>query len=160
MQDWVESVNRLKSLLPQDVQETLDKHEAAGTVEDPEYQAAADKYNEQFTCRLTPLPEGFVEDNEWMANNSTVYHTMNGPTEFFITGSIKTFDVVSDLHGINVPTLLTNGKWDGAQDTVVKKFFWNIPKVKWVQFAEASHTPHYEETRRYMDTVGTFLTEM
>lgn len=76
MQDWMESVNQLKTLLPRDVQETLDKHEAAGTVEDPEYQAAAERYNEQFTCRVNPLPEGFVKDNEWIAKDSTVYHTM------------------------------------------------------------------------------------
>ena len=81
----------------------------------------------------------------------------NGPTEFFITGSIKDFDIVSDLHKINVPTLLTNGRWDGAQDGVVERFFWNIPKVRWAQFAIASHTPHYEETERYMEVVGTFL---
>lgn len=159
MQDWAEAANRLKLLLPKDVREVLDKHEAAGTVDSPEYHAASDKYNEEFTCRVKPMPEGFAKAFEWIAKDPTVYTTMNGPSEFFITGSLKNWDVVSDLHKINVPTLLTNGRWDGAQDSVMKKQFINIPKVKWVQFADSSHAPHYEETERYMDIIGSFLTE-
>ncbi|KAI0081479.1 proline-specific peptidase [Panus rudis PR-1116 ss-1] len=158
MQDWVDSANRLKRLLPQDVQDALDKHEAAGTIDDPEYEAASTKFNEFATCRVIPWPEGFVKDNEEIAKDPTVYHTMNGPTEFHITGSIKSFDITADLHKIIVPTLLTNGRWDGASDTVQKRFFLNIPKVKWVNFGNSSHTPHYEEPERYMDIVGTFLT--
>ncbi|KAK7691240.1 hypothetical protein QCA50_006343 [Cerrena zonata] len=159
MEDWEKAAGGLKALLPKDVQEVLNKHEAAGTVESPEYQAASDRYNEEFTCRVKPMPEGFVKSFQAIAQDPTVYMTMNGPSEFFISGTLKSFDITADLYRIDVPTLLTNGKWDGAQDSVMKRHFVSIPKVKWVTFAESSHAPHYEETGRYMDILGNYLTD-
>ena len=76
-----------------------------------------------------------------------------------MTGPLKDFDITSELHKINVPVLLTNGRYDGATDDVMKKLFVNIPKVKWVTFSESSHTAHIEETERYMQVVGDFLTQ-
>ncbi|TCD71646.1 hypothetical protein EIP91_007393 [Steccherinum ochraceum] len=157
MQDWMDAGAKLQKGLPEDVQATIEKHDAAGTTDNKEYQDAMDVFYARHICRVDPLPSGFVLDNEWMANDSTVYHTMNGPSEFHIKGSLKSFNITPELHKINVPTLVTNGRFDGAQDSVVAKFFCNIPKVKWVQFAESSHTPHYEEPQRYFQVVGDFL---
>lgn len=36
---------------------------------------------------------------------------------------------------ISVPTLLLNGAYDEAADSVIYPFFKLIPHVKWVQFA-------------------------
>lgn len=83
--------------------------------------------------------------------------TRNGPNEFHITGSLKTWSVIDDLYKINVPTLLLNGRYDEAQDTTVEPFFQHIPKVKWVQFAHSAHVPQLEETERFMEVVGNFL---
>lgn len=83
----------------------------------------------------------------------------NGPNEFTITGPLKHFNIIKDLHKITAETLLTNGRWDEAQDNILMPFFVHIPKVKWVQFADSSHTAHLEETERYLMVVGTFLTE-
>ncbi|THH29197.1 hypothetical protein EUX98_g4999 [Antrodiella citrinella] len=158
MQDWMDAGQKLQKGLPQDVQATISKHEAAGTTDSQDYEQVMEVFYSRHICRVQPLPSGFILDNEWMAQDNTVYHTMNGPSEFHIQGSLKTFDVVSELHKINVVTLVTNGRYDGAQDSVVKKFL-NIPKVKWVHFAESSHTPHYEEPERYFKIVGDFLTD-
>jgi pimeloyl-ACP methyl ester carboxylesterase len=65
--------------------------------------------------------------------------------------------MLADAHKISVPTLLTNGRYDEAQDSVVVPFFREIPHVKWVTFAESSHMPHWEERERYMEVVGRFL---
>jgi hypothetical protein len=50
-----------------------------------------------------------------------------------------------------------NGKYDGAQDSVIEPFFKYIEKVKWVRFAESSHFPQYEEPERYLKVVSDFL---
>lgn len=81
----------------------------------------------------------------------------NGPSEFHITGPLKDWSIVSDAHKINVPTLLLNGRYDEARDPVVAPFFREIPRVKWVTFAESSHMIHWEERERYMEVVGNFL---
>ncbi|KAK7435528.1 hypothetical protein VKT23_019650 [Stygiomarasmius scandens] len=94
---------------------------------------------------------------EKMEQDSTVYLTMNGPSEFFITGSLKDWSILDELHLISVPTLLTNGRKDEAQDSTVMPFFKGIPKVKWVTFEKSSHTPHLEETDRFLQVVENFL---
>lgn len=81
----------------------------------------------------------------------------NGPSEFHITGSLKHWSMISDAPKISVPTLLINGRYDEACDSVVAPWFSLIPRVRWVTFAESSHMPHLEERARYMELVGGFL---
>ena len=85
-------------------------------------------------------------------------HDRNGPNEFHFTGSLKDWSVVPELHNISVPTLMTNGRYDQAQDSVVGPLFREIPNVKWVQFAESGHMSHVEEPDRFLQVVGDFLT--
>jgi len=155
---WVEEQNRLRSQLPQEVQDTLTKHEEAGTTSHEEYEAATQVFYGRHLCRLNPLPSDMVALFEWIAKDPTVYHTMNGPNEFHIVGTLKDWSIIDELHKINVPTLVTNGRYDEATDTDVYPFFKNIPRVKWVQFSESSHMSHYEETERVMEVVGQFFT--
>jgi pimeloyl-ACP methyl ester carboxylesterase len=63
----------------------------------------------------------------------------------------------SKAHRIDVPTLLTNGRYDEVQDLCMKPWFDNIPKVEWMKFEDSSHMPHWEERERYMEVVGNFL---
>ena len=81
----------------------------------------------------------------------------NGPSEFHVIGSLKDWTIVDDIHKIKASTLLLNGRYDEAQDSAVQPYFRALPKVKWYQFAESSHMPHYEERERYMQVVGDFL---
>jgi len=157
MQDWITSANMWKEGLPEDVKNTINKHEADGTTDSKEYEEAMGVFYERHLCRVVPMPEGLAKDLAKVAEEPTVYNTMNGPSEFFITGTLKTFDIRADLHKINVPTLVTNGRYDGARDFVQQPFFDNIPHVKWVEFAESSHTPLYEEKERYLKVIGDFL---
>lgn len=81
----------------------------------------------------------------------------NGPSEFTVVGSLKTWSVVDEVHKIKVPTLLINGEHDEAQDVCVVPYFRGIPKVKWVTIADASHMSHVEQRGKYMKLVSDFL---
>ena len=81
----------------------------------------------------------------------------NGPSEFNVTGSLKTFDIRPDLYKIKAPTLIINGRYDLAQDEVVAPFFKSIEKVKWYRFAESSHLPQLEERDDFIKLVAGFL---
>jgi L-proline amide hydrolase len=76
----------------------------------------------------------------------------------FIVGTLKGWTVVDELHRINASTLIINGYYDEAQDIAVQPFFDLIPKVKWFQFAQSSHTPHFEEKELCLKVMGGFLT--
>jgi pimeloyl-ACP methyl ester carboxylesterase len=56
-----------------------------------------------------------------------------------------------------VPTLVINGRYDPAQDSVQWPFFRGIPYVKWVRFEFSSHTPFWEERGRYCELVREFI---
>lgn len=81
-----------------------------------------------------------------------------GPSEFHTTGTLKTWNILDDLHKITQIVLLLNGRYDEAQDSVITASFLRIPKAKWVTFAESSHMPHFEERERFLEAVGDFLT--
>jgi L-proline amide hydrolase len=84
---------------------------------------------------------------------------MNGPNEFFVIGSLKTWDIIDKVAAINVPTLLISGRHDEATPAVVRPFADNIKGARWVVFEKSSHMPHVEETAKCMKTVTEFLDE-
>jgi len=80
-----------------------------------------------------------------------------GPSEFVILGTLKTWEGYQDAHNIEVETLLLNGKYDEVTDLSVYPWFKAIPKVKWVTLENSSHMGHFEERERYMELCGSFL---
>ncbi|KAJ7873704.1 proline iminopeptidase [Mycena leptocephala] len=156
---WAKSQNARRTELAQDVQDILDRHEKNGTTDSQEYQEAVGVFYSRFLCTINPLPEPVAEGFGWIQKDPTVYLTMNGPSEFHITGPLKDWSIIKDAHKIQVPTLLLNGRYDQARDPVVAPFFREIPHVKWVTFAESSHMLHFEERERYMEVVGSFLVD-
>ena len=154
---WVIAADTLRAKLPKDVQNTLLKHEKDGTTDSPEYEEAMQVFYERHVCRVKPLPQDWIDTEKNMKEDGTVYMTMNGPSEFFISGTLKEFTIVDQLEKIIVPTLLLNGKYDEATDYVMQPFFDSIQKVKWFTFAESSHTPQLEQTEEFLGVVGGFL---
>src|SRR5207245_10049269 len=82
--DFVAEANRLRTGLPPEVEATLRRHEEAGTTDDPEYEEACMVFYGRHLCRLDPWPAGLVESFGWIEKDPTVYHTMNGPSEFHV----------------------------------------------------------------------------
>lgn len=72
----VKSQEKLRSQLPQDVQDTLTKHEEAGTTESDEYHVASDVFNSRYVCRMNPMPQELANGFGWIAKDPTVYMTM------------------------------------------------------------------------------------
>jgi L-proline amide hydrolase len=153
---WVAEANRLREDLPPDVQETLTRHESEGTTDSPEYEAAVRVYYDRHLCRI-PWPDCVERSFAKMAEDPTVYHTMNGPSEFFCIGSLKTWDITDRLHEISTPTLLVSGRYDEATPHIVEQIHTRIPGAQWRLFEESSHMPHVEEPDAFLETVEAFL---
>jgi L-proline amide hydrolase len=153
----VQEANRLRADLPPDVQATLLRHEAAGTTSTDEYNAAVRVSYDKHVCRVKPWPPEVQRTFDAMAANPTVYITMNGPSEFHVIGTLKTWSIVDRLKRIAVPVLLISGKYDEATPATVQPFKDNIKDVRWEIFEHSSHMPHVEETERYLKVVGQFL---
>ncbi len=153
---WVEEANRLREDLPPDVQETLTRHEADGTTDDPAYEEAVRAYYDRHLCRI-PWPDCVQRSFAQMAEDPTVYHTMNGPSEFHCVGSLKTWDITERLPEIDTPTLLVSGRYDEATPHIVEQIHSRIPGAQWELFEESSHMPHVEESDAFLARVEAFL---
>jgi len=153
---WVAEANRLRADLPADVQETLTKHETDGTTDSPEYEAATRVFYDRHVCRV-PWPDYVERSFAQIADDPTVYHTMNGPSEFFCIGSLKDWDITDQLHEITAPTLLISGRYDEATPHIVEQIHSRIPGAQWRIFEESSHMPHVEEQEDFLETVEAFL---
>jgi L-proline amide hydrolase len=153
---WVEEANRLREKLPADVQETLTRHEADGTTSDPAYEEAVRAFYDRHLCRI-PWPDCVERSFAQMAEDPTVYHTMNGPSEFHCIGSLKTWDITERLAEIDTPTLLVSGRYDEATPHIVEQIHSRIPGAQWELFEESSHMPHVEESEAFLARVESFL---
>ena len=84
---WVEEANRLRADLPAGRPGHADRHEATGTTADPAYEQATTS-STAATCAASPVAGGVQRRRSprWR-DDPTVYHTMNGPSEFHCVGS-------------------------------------------------------------------------
>src|SRR5262249_35904268 len=89
----------------------------------------------------------------------TVYNAMNGPNEFHVIGSLKTWSIVDRLAGIAPPTLVVAGEHDEAMPHTWAPFVERIPDVRSHVVAGASHMPHVEAPEEFLSVVGGFLRE-
>ena len=157
MELWVREANRLRSMLPPDVQATLLKHEQDGTTDDPAYEAATQAFYARHVCRVQPMPPEVLASFGKIAEDPTVYHTMNGPSEFHCIGSLRSWNIIDQLKHIRADTLLISGRHDEATPAVVRPFADRIPRNRWVIFENSSHMPHVEETDACLATIRHFL---
>jgi len=154
---FVEQANLLRAELPAAVEKTLRRHEAAGTTGDPEYAAACEVFYARHLCRVQPRPPEVEASLAALEEDPTVYHTMNGPSEFHVIGSIKEWSSESRLAEIDVPTLLVSGRYDEATPALQQTLAAGIRGAEWTIFEESSHMPHVEERERYLEVVGDWL---
>jgi L-proline amide hydrolase len=157
MELWVSEANRLRADLPPDVQETLTRHEDAGTTDHPDYHAAEKVFYDRHVCRVVPNPPEVVATFAAIEADPTVYHTMNGPTEFHVIGTLRNWSIIDRLDRVTAPTLIISGHYDEATRATVRPYAERIPDARWEIFEKSSHMPHVEEEERYLDLVGDFL---
>jgi L-proline amide hydrolase len=153
---WLDEANRLRSLLPADVQEALTRHEAAGTTDNEEYHEAMMRFYERHLCRI-PFPDGLQRTFAQLAEDPTVYHTMNGPSEFHVIGTLRGWDITPRLGEIQVPVLVISGEHDEATPSVVRPLVDALPDARWELIEDASHSTHLEQPERFLKLVETFL---
>ena len=97
---WTAEAMRQRSEMPLHIQDALNAHETTGNYDHPDYQAATMWVYERHVCRVVPFPPEVTETFDQVTRNPTVYHTMNGPNEFFVVGTLKAWDIIPELHKI------------------------------------------------------------
>lgn len=156
VQAYLDLVPGLLAQLPQDVQDTIARHEAAGTTDSAEYQAASFQYLMTFVCRKQPWPDSMLRTG-FNIQNTPVYHHMWGPSEFTLTGNLAGWDRTGVLPSISVPTLISVGRYDEIGPPAAEAMQERIPGAELVLFEESAHSAHFEEAEKYAATLRDFL---
>jgi proline iminopeptidase len=155
MPHLIQELNRLREALGSETVKMLLRHEAEGSLDHPEYQAAITILNHRHVCRLDAWPAP-VERSlaDW---NMEVYGTMQGPNEFCYTGNLKDWNRLSEMKHINCPALITVGMHDELPPSCAMRMSAALPNAKLKVFKNSSHMPFYEEPDLYYEELKAFL---
>jgi len=157
VEEWVAEAKRLRSELPAEVVEVLDRYEEAEAFDDPEYRQALEVFDAHYVHRSAG---GRPELERMRAERGEeVYRSMVGPNEWTVTGALCGWDVRARLGEVAVPCLVVRGKYDLCTEPVAATLLKGLPSAREVLFEESSHMPVLEETDRYLEVVSEFLTD-
>jgi L-proline amide hydrolase len=155
---WAAEQLKLRNELPGDVVETLERHERAGTYDDPDYEQAMKAYLDRHFYR-GPKPRAELEAMS-ASKSIEVYRAMQGPNEWTVTGALRGWDVRSRLGEIDPPTLVIRGRYDMSTDPISATLVNGIRGAKEIVLEESSHTPVLEQTEAYLAAIGQFMREV
>jgi proline-specific peptidase len=156
-QRWIDEANLLRAKLPEETQQILQEHEDLGTLDHPDYVLATEIYYRRHLCRLMPWPDCLQRTLDQLSQDSEVYTTMWGPTEFYCTGRLKDWNIEARLSEIQIPTLIISGEYDESTPAINEVLHRGIQNSEWILLEGCSHTPHLEATKKYLDALSSFL---
>ncbi|MGV3550274.1 proline iminopeptidase-family hydrolase [Rhizobium sp.] len=155
MPHLVSELERLRAALGSETVAMMQKHEARGTINHPEYLAAITILNYRHVCRLPEWPAPVNRSlDDW---NMGPYGTMQGPNEFLYIGNLKDWNRVPDLHRITMPVLITCGTHDELTPACAMRMKLNLPNAEMQVFENSSHMPFYENPAAYYPALVDFL---
>lgn len=151
----VSELKRLRQALGPETEAMMQRHEAGGSLDHPEYQAAITLLNYRHVCRLDVWPDAINRSlQDW---NMAPYNAIQGPNEFCYTGSIKDWNRVPDLHRISQPALVLCGMHDELTPACSQKMHDALPDSRIKVFKNSSHLPMWEEPAEYFSVLLGFL---
>lgn len=151
----LEEINRLRNALGSETVAMMQRHEAEGTYEHPEYQAAVTLLDYRHLCRLDNWPESLLKSlDNW---NKLIYNTMQGPNEYYFTGNLKNWSRLKDLHKIIHPTLIIQGMHDMLTPASALKMHAELANSQIKVFKNSGHLPVFEEPKGYFNILKKFL---
>jgi proline iminopeptidase len=155
---YVAYANRLRAALPDEVNDAMKRYEEQGNYDAPEYQdLLMTQLYAKHLCRLDPWPEPLLR--AFTRLNQQVYVTMQGPSEFRVTGNLKDWDRWADLPRIETPTLLMVGGHDTMSVDDIRRMGTLMPNSRVVVCEKGSHMCMYDDQQAYFDALVPFVLE-
>ena len=148
-------LGRLRAALGPETVAMMQRHEAEGRFDHPEYVAAITVLNYRHVCRLADWPAPVLRSvNDW---NMEPYGAIQGPNEFLYIGNIRHWSRLDDLHKITVPVLITVGQHDEQTPACALEMKLRLPNAELHVFPNSSHLPFYEDPELYYPVLRRFL---
>ena len=103
------------------------------------------------------MPQDLVDTIAQMEAEPTVYHTMNGPNEFHVLGTLRGWSIIDRLPQITAPTLVIAGEFDEATPATWQPYVDHISGAESHVFPDTSHCSHLEKPEEFRAVVAAFL---
>ena len=130
--------------------------EAAGDFGNPRYmEMLVPNYYQKHICRLPEWPDPV---NRGFARlNKDIYVTMQGPSEFGISGRLETWDRRADLNKITVPTLVVGATHDTMDPEHMKWISQQVQNGSYLFCPNGSHMCMWDDQETYMGGLIKFI---
>ena len=135
----------------------LDRHEQAGTYDDPEYEQAMQVYMDRHFYR-GPQPRAELEAMG-KGQRSRRLPGDAGAERMDDHRRAQGLELARAAARDRRPTLVVRGRHDMCTDPIAAELVNGIRGAREVVLEQSSHTPVLEETDHYLEVVGDFLTE-
>ena len=152
---WMEDAQKQIATLPDSIQQIIKVNEANKTYDSPDYQRAMKVYYEKYVARKTPWSADV--DSAFSQEGANVYLYMEGPSEFTITGTIKTYDRTPDLGKLKLPVLYIVGDNDEANPETTKYYQSLTPGAKLAIITNAGHLTMQDNKEQHNQVLTAFL---
>jgi proline iminopeptidase len=140
------------------VLDTIRQIEARGDFANPKYmELLMPNFYAKHICRI-PLdqwPEPVTRS--FSKTNQSLYVTMQGPSEFGISGKLLNWDVKAELPNIKTATLTIGGQFDTMDPEHMKWMSTQVQNGQYLYCAYGSHMSMYDDQQTYMQGLIKFL---
>ena len=92
--------------------------------------------------------------------NNSLYVTMQGPSEFGISGKLLNWDVSKQLPELRIPTLTIGGTHDTMDPEHMKWMSTQVQKGRFLLCEKGSHMSMYDDQQTYMKGLISFLKDV
>jgi proline iminopeptidase len=106
-------------------------------------------------CRVVPNPEPVTRSMSKI--NQSLYVTMQGPSEFGISGKLTNWNRVPDLPKLAVPVLSIGGKYDTMDPAHMRMIAAKVQRGNSLICPQGSHMSMYDDQQTYFKGLLTFL---
>ena len=89
--------------------------------------------------------------------NQSLYVTMQGPSEFGISGKLEKWDRKADLKNVKIPTLVIGAKHDTMDPKHMKEISKILPNDSYLFCPKGSHMAFYDDQKTYFNGLISFL---
>jgi proline iminopeptidase len=140
------------------VLDSIKQIEAKGDFDNPKYmELLMPNFYGEHICRI-PLEQWPDPVNRSLNKlNKSLYVTMQGPSEFGISGKLTTWDRKKELATIKVPTLTIGAKHDTMDPEHMKWMSTQVQNGSYLYCPNGSHMSFYDDQETYMKGLIKFI---
>lgn len=135
--------------------------EAKGEYTNPRYmELLMPNFYAKHICRIPlenwpdPVTRSFAKINQ------TIYVSMQGPSEFGVSGKLENWDITAQLPQLKVPTLVIGGTHDTMDPEHMKMVSEKVQKGRFLLCPEGSHMSMWDDQAHYFPGLISFLKDV